>query len=193
MGLSTRGRNTADAQFFINLVDNPRLNTTTRCSRSVVAQDMAVVDKIQEGDVMRSHQSEQVRRPAKIALSRPAGSSSVIVPAVASISTCGPDRQRPLRLRVADHRALPRRHAERLDVVVEDLLQRQRAVVPSPGPHSEQLPNTKPLILPSTPGELQLRHHPIDAIEILADVLAEQDRIVPVRHVGRAEDGREHA
>src|SRR2546422_766383 len=39
-----------------------------------------------------------------------------------------PFRNRPLRHLVADHRALPRGHAERLDVVGEDLLERQRGV-----------------------------------------------------------------
>lgn len=54
VGLSTRGRNTADAQFFINLVDNPRLNYDYTVFAKVFAEDMSVVDRIQEGDVMRS-------------------------------------------------------------------------------------------------------------------------------------------
>jgi cyclophilin family peptidyl-prolyl cis-trans isomerase len=53
VGLSTRGRNTADAQFFINLVDNPRLDPDYTIFASVLAADMAVVDRIQEGDGMR--------------------------------------------------------------------------------------------------------------------------------------------
>jgi cyclophilin family peptidyl-prolyl cis-trans isomerase/HEAT repeat protein len=52
VGLSTRGRNTADAQFFINLVDNPRLDADYTVFASVEAPDMAAVDAIQEGDVM---------------------------------------------------------------------------------------------------------------------------------------------
>lgn len=51
VGLSTRGRNTADAQFFINLVDNPRLDADYTVFASVV-EGMAAVDAIQEGDVM---------------------------------------------------------------------------------------------------------------------------------------------
>ena len=51
VGLSTRGRNTADAQIFINLVDNFRLDTDYTVFASVY--DMSVVDAIQEGDVMR--------------------------------------------------------------------------------------------------------------------------------------------
>lgn len=54
VGLSTRGRNTADAQFFVNLVDNPRLNYDYTVFATVLPADMPVVDKIQEGDVMRS-------------------------------------------------------------------------------------------------------------------------------------------
>jgi cyclophilin family peptidyl-prolyl cis-trans isomerase/HEAT repeat protein len=54
VGLSTRGRNTGDAQFFVNLVDNPRLNYDYTVFANVMPEDMPVVDKIQEGDVMRS-------------------------------------------------------------------------------------------------------------------------------------------
>ena len=54
VGLSTRGRNTGDAQFFVNLVDNPRLNYNYTVFANVVPEDMPVVDKIQEGDVMRT-------------------------------------------------------------------------------------------------------------------------------------------
>ena len=54
VGLSTRGRNTADAQCFVNLVDNPRLNYDYTVFANVASEDMAVVDKIQEGDVIRS-------------------------------------------------------------------------------------------------------------------------------------------
>jgi cyclophilin family peptidyl-prolyl cis-trans isomerase/HEAT repeat protein len=53
VGLSTRGRNTADAQFFINLVDNRRLDGDYTVFASVPSADMPVVDRIQEGDVMR--------------------------------------------------------------------------------------------------------------------------------------------
>lgn len=50
VGLSTRGRNTADAQFYINMVNNPRLDRDYTVFASVI--DMAAVDAIQEGDVM---------------------------------------------------------------------------------------------------------------------------------------------
>ena len=52
VGLSTRGRNTGDAQIYINLVDNNRLDYDYTVFATVV--DMAAVDKIVEGDVIRS-------------------------------------------------------------------------------------------------------------------------------------------
>src|SRR4029453_4427456 len=47
VGLSTRGRNTGDAQFFINLVDNPRLNGNYTVFATV--DNMEEVDGIQGG------------------------------------------------------------------------------------------------------------------------------------------------
>ena len=52
VGLSIRGRNTGDAQFYINLLDNPRLDGGYTVFAHVI--DMDVVDRLQEGDVMRS-------------------------------------------------------------------------------------------------------------------------------------------
>ncbi len=52
VGLSIRGRNTGDAQFYINLVDNPRLDHAYTIFARVVAEDMPVVDEIQEGDAI---------------------------------------------------------------------------------------------------------------------------------------------
>jgi cyclophilin family peptidyl-prolyl cis-trans isomerase len=54
VGLSIRGRNTGDAQFYVNLVDNPRLDGGFTIFAQVFADDMEAVDRIQEGDVMRS-------------------------------------------------------------------------------------------------------------------------------------------
>jgi cyclophilin family peptidyl-prolyl cis-trans isomerase/HEAT repeat protein len=51
VGLSTRGRNTADGQFFINLVENPQLDADYTVFASVV-EGMTAVAAIQEGDVM---------------------------------------------------------------------------------------------------------------------------------------------
>jgi cyclophilin family peptidyl-prolyl cis-trans isomerase len=53
VGLSTRGRNTADAQIFINLVENFRLDTGYTVFASVPGPDMPVIDAIEEGDVMQ--------------------------------------------------------------------------------------------------------------------------------------------
>jgi cyclophilin family peptidyl-prolyl cis-trans isomerase/HEAT repeat protein len=54
VGLSTRGRNTADAQFFINLVDNARLDYDYTIFGHVRALDMPVIDAIEEGAQIRS-------------------------------------------------------------------------------------------------------------------------------------------
>jgi len=54
VGLSIRGRNTGDAQFYVNLVDNPRLDGGYTVFARVFGEDMDTVDRIQEGDVMRS-------------------------------------------------------------------------------------------------------------------------------------------
>jgi cyclophilin family peptidyl-prolyl cis-trans isomerase len=53
LGISTRGRDTGDAQIFINLVDNFRLDHSyTVFAR--ITEGMDNVDKIQEGDVIES-------------------------------------------------------------------------------------------------------------------------------------------
>ncbi len=51
VGISTRGRDTGDAQIFINLVDSPRLDHTYTVFAEV-ARGMEVVDAILEGDVI---------------------------------------------------------------------------------------------------------------------------------------------
>ena len=53
LGISTRGRDTGDAQWFINMVDNYRLDHDYTVFASVVA-GMEVVDRILEGDIMES-------------------------------------------------------------------------------------------------------------------------------------------
>lgn len=52
VGLSTRGRDTGDAQFFVNLIDNARLDFEYTVFGA--AGPMAVVDEIAEGDVISS-------------------------------------------------------------------------------------------------------------------------------------------
>jgi cyclophilin family peptidyl-prolyl cis-trans isomerase len=53
MGTSTRGRDTGDAQIYINLVDNPRLDHDFTIFGEVV-RGMDVVDGILEGDTIES-------------------------------------------------------------------------------------------------------------------------------------------
>jgi peptidyl-prolyl cis-trans isomerase B (cyclophilin B) len=53
LGISTRGRDTGDAQWFINLVDNYRLDHEYTVFGRVV-DGFEVVDRILEGDVMES-------------------------------------------------------------------------------------------------------------------------------------------
>ena len=49
VGVSTRGRDTGDAQIFVNLVDNPRLDFEYTVFGEVPAGEMSAVDGIQEG------------------------------------------------------------------------------------------------------------------------------------------------
>ena len=51
VGLSTRGRDTGDAQFFVNLLDNPRLDHDYTVFGEVTS-GMDVVDTVREGDVI---------------------------------------------------------------------------------------------------------------------------------------------
>jgi cyclophilin family peptidyl-prolyl cis-trans isomerase/HEAT repeat protein len=51
IGLSTRGRNTGDAQFFVNLLDNPRLDHDFTVFGEITS-GMDVADAVLEGDVI---------------------------------------------------------------------------------------------------------------------------------------------
>ena len=51
IGISTRGRDTGDAQIFVNLVDSPRLDHVYTVF-AVVERGMDVADRVLEGDVM---------------------------------------------------------------------------------------------------------------------------------------------
>jgi cyclophilin family peptidyl-prolyl cis-trans isomerase/HEAT repeat protein len=53
VGISTRGRDTGDAQIFINLVDNARLDHDYSVFARVCGRDMEVVDGILEADQIR--------------------------------------------------------------------------------------------------------------------------------------------
>jgi cyclophilin family peptidyl-prolyl cis-trans isomerase len=50
LGISTRGPDTGDAQIFINLVDNPRLDFDYTVFGRVCGDGMKAVDEIREGD-----------------------------------------------------------------------------------------------------------------------------------------------
>ena len=52
IGTSTRGRDTGDAQIYVNLVDSPRLDHEYSIFAEVT-RGMDVVDRILEGDVMQ--------------------------------------------------------------------------------------------------------------------------------------------
>jgi cyclophilin family peptidyl-prolyl cis-trans isomerase/HEAT repeat protein len=52
LGISTRGRDTGDAQIFVNLVDNFRLDRQYTVFAEVI-EGMDVVDRVQEGDVIQ--------------------------------------------------------------------------------------------------------------------------------------------
>ena len=51
IGLSTRGRNTGDAQFFVNLLDNPRLDHDFTVFGEI-SSGIDVADGVLEGDVI---------------------------------------------------------------------------------------------------------------------------------------------
>ena len=59
VGISTRGRDTGDAQIFINLVDNPFLDFQYTVFARVCGAGMEAVDRIQEGDRIRRVQVER--------------------------------------------------------------------------------------------------------------------------------------
>jgi cyclophilin family peptidyl-prolyl cis-trans isomerase len=63
VGMSTRGHDTGDAQWFINLKDNLRLGKDYTVFGEVV-ENMAVVDGILEGQVMTSVSARAYPRPA---------------------------------------------------------------------------------------------------------------------------------
>ena len=52
LGTSTRGRDTGDAQIYINLVDTPRLDHDYTIFAEVI-RGLEVVDRVLEGDVMQ--------------------------------------------------------------------------------------------------------------------------------------------
>jgi len=68
VGLSTRGRDTGDAQFFVNLVDNPRLDFEYTVFGRIDSRDLAGIDTILEGDRILSVEvksDEEARKDEK--------------------------------------------------------------------------------------------------------------------------------
>jgi cyclophilin family peptidyl-prolyl cis-trans isomerase len=68
LGISTRGRDTGDAQIFVNLVDNARLDHDYTVF-AYVCSDMVVVDEIQEGDRLKHvtvGSPQECTRPASV-------------------------------------------------------------------------------------------------------------------------------
>ncbi len=53
VGISTRGRDTGDAQIFVNLVDNPRLDYEYTVFAAVPESELDAVDSVQEGTRIR--------------------------------------------------------------------------------------------------------------------------------------------
>jgi cyclophilin family peptidyl-prolyl cis-trans isomerase/HEAT repeat protein len=57
VGISTRGRDTGDAQIFVNLIDSPRLDHTYTVLADVI-DGMDIVDRVLEGDVIEAVSSQ---------------------------------------------------------------------------------------------------------------------------------------
>jgi cyclophilin family peptidyl-prolyl cis-trans isomerase len=62
LGISTRGRDTGDAQIFINLVDNPFLDYEYTVFARVCGDGMDTVDRIQEADRIQRIEVERSDR-----------------------------------------------------------------------------------------------------------------------------------
>jgi cyclophilin family peptidyl-prolyl cis-trans isomerase/HEAT repeat protein len=62
VGLSTRGRDTGDAQFFINIVNNPRLDFEYTVFGRISRRDLPKIDTIMEGDRIVNITLRDVRR-----------------------------------------------------------------------------------------------------------------------------------
>jgi len=146
VGLSTRGRDTGDAQFFINLVDNPRLDFEYTVFGS--AGPMDVVDDIVEGDTIESITFEDEDKKIDQAT---AGSIMRTVAASASISTSRPCASVHCGIAcpiiAPDQAGTPSGLMWSAKISSSDSAPK----LGSPGPHSEHVPNTNPLILERMP------------------------------------------
>jgi cyclophilin family peptidyl-prolyl cis-trans isomerase/HEAT repeat protein len=154
VGLSTRGRDTGDAQFFINLVDNPRLDFEYTIFG--VASPLDVVDEIVEGDAIagitfeKSEKEEKSEKSAEYRYATP-GSSMRIVPASASASTLMPCASVhcgiPCPIIAPDQAGMP--SGLMWSAKISSSASAPKLL--SPGVHSEHVPNTNPAIFDSTP------------------------------------------
>lgn len=148
VGVSTRGRDTGDAQFFINLVDNPRLDFEYTLFGD--ASPLAVVDEIVEGDAIASISFEKEEQSAADGYATP-GSAMRIVPAAASISTSMPSASvhcgMPWPIIAPDQAGTP--SGLMWSAKISSSASAPKML--SPGVHSEHVPNTNPAIFDSTP------------------------------------------
>jgi cyclophilin family peptidyl-prolyl cis-trans isomerase/HEAT repeat protein len=148
VGVSTRGRDTGDAQFFVNLIDNPRLDFEYTVFGE--AEPMDVVDGIVEGDAIASISFEKEEKPADYGYATP-GPVMRIVPAAASISTSIPSASvhcgMPWPIIAPDQAGMP--SGLMWSAKISSSVSAPK--LPSPGPHSEQVPKTNPAIFDNTP------------------------------------------
>lgn len=148
VGLSTRGRDTGDAQFFINLVDNPRLDFEYTVFGT--AAPLSIVDEILEGDTIASITFENDDEDRKKDQAT-AGSSMRIVPASASISTSTPCAS--VHCGIAWPIIAPDQAGTPSGLMWSAKISSSESApkLLSPGPHSEHVPKINPLIFASTP------------------------------------------
>ena len=146
VGLSTRGRDTGDAQFFVNLVDNPRLDFEYTVFGTAAPMD--VVDDIVEGDTIETITFEDEDRKVDQVT---AGSIMRTVAASASISTSMPCASVHCGIAcpiiAPDHAGTPSGLTWSAKISSSDSAPK----LLSPGVHSEQVPNTNPLIFERVP------------------------------------------
>ena len=99
VGISTRGRDTGDAQIFIDLVDNPRLDHDYTVFAQVL-NGIEVVDQILEGDVIETHRDHPVG-PTSCS-SRPPASFSTAMNPISRPTDSAHDRCAARRARAGD-------------------------------------------------------------------------------------------
>lgn len=151
IGLSTRGRDTGDAQFFVGLVDNPRLDFEYTVFGQVDDHTMPVLDMIAEGERIVSISFKTETSAANGARYTTPGSSILIVAASASASTSIPSASVhcgiPWPIIAPDQAGIP--SGAMWSAKISSRVSAPK--LPSPGPHSEHVPKMNPAIRDSTP------------------------------------------